>query len=111
LLQEFESVRRNYKNYQQGIQLYPTSAEIYFFLALGLRDFGRTQEAIAFATEASQLLPNNLILKLEKQFLLPIIYETEEEVDFYRDQFTQSLEELQQISLDTPEAKSSALWL
>ncbi|MBW4638132.1 MAG: tetratricopeptide repeat protein [Gloeocapsa sp. UFS-A4-WI-NPMV-4B04] len=97
------------KTYQQGIQLYPTSAEIYFFLALGLRDFGRTQEAITFATEASQLLPNNLILKLEKQFLLPIIYETEEEVDFYRQQFTQSLEELQQISLDTPEAKSSAL--
>jgi predicted O-linked N-acetylglucosamine transferase (SPINDLY family) len=98
------------KTYQEGIQYYPKAAEFYFFLALALRDFGRTQEAIVFATEASQLLPNNLILKLEKQFLLPIIYETEEEIDFYRHQFTQGLEELiQQISLDTPEAKKSAL--
>jgi predicted O-linked N-acetylglucosamine transferase (SPINDLY family) len=98
------------KNYQEAIQLYPKAAELYFFLALALRDFGRTQEAIAFVTEASQLLPDNLILKLEKQFLLPIIYENEEEIDLYRIQFLQGLEELiQQISLDTPEGKSSAL--
>lgn len=98
------------KIYQEGIKLYPKTADLYFLLALALQQFGRTQEAIAFVTEASQLLPDSLTLKLEKQRLLPIIYETEEEIDFYRRRFVQGLEELiQQTSLDTPEARESAL--
>lgn len=98
------------KTYQEGIQLYPKDGKLYFWLAIALRDIGRTQEAIALTTEASQLLPDNLFLKIEKQFLLPIIYDTEEEIDFYRHQFAQGLEELiEQLSLDTPEAISSAL--
>jgi len=96
--------------YQEGIKLYPKAADLYFFLALALQDFGRIQEAIAVASEASQLLPDSLMLKLEKQRLLPIIYETEKEIEFYRCRFTQGLEELiQQTSLNTPEDKKSAL--
>ncbi len=61
-------------------------------------------------SEASRLLPNILTLKLEKQRLFPVIYETEEEINFYRCRFTQGLEELiQQTSLDTTETKDSAL--
>jgi len=98
------------KTYQKAIKLYPNTADLYFFLAVSLQDFGLTQKAIAVASEASQLLPDNLTLKLEKQRLLPIVYETEQEVEFYRCRFSQGLEELiQQTSLDTPEARKSAL--
>lgn len=98
------------KTYQEGIKLYPKSTELYFSFALALQDFGRTQEAIAVLTEASQLLPEFFNLKIEKQRMLPVVYETEEEVDFYRHRFIQGLEELvQQISLDTPESRRSAL--
>ena len=98
------------ETYQAGIKLYPQAAELYFWQAGVLRDFGRTQEAIAFATEASRLIPDNLLLKLVPQFLLPVIYETEEEIESCRHRFTQGLEDLiQQTSLDTPEARKSAL--
>ncbi len=98
------------KTYQEAINIYPTIANIYFFLALALQDFGHTQEAIAVASEASQLLPDSLMLKLEKQRMLPIIYETEQEIEFYRCRFAQGLDELiQQTSLNTPEDKNSAL--
>jgi predicted O-linked N-acetylglucosamine transferase (SPINDLY family) len=98
------------KTYQQAIKLYPQAAELYFWQATVLRDFGRTQEAITFATEASRLLPDSLVLKLVPQFLLPVIYETEEEIGFYRQKFIQCLEDLiQQTSLNTPEARNSAL--
>ncbi|MBW4639531.1 MAG: tetratricopeptide repeat protein [Gloeocapsa sp. UFS-A4-WI-NPMV-4B04] len=98
------------ETYQAGIKLYPQAAELYFWQAGVLRDLGRTQEAIAFAIEASRLIPDSLLLKLEPQFLLPVIYETEEEIDAYRQRFIQGLEELiQHTSLDTPEARKSAL--
>lgn len=108
--QSLNQYEETIKTYQEGIQLYPQASELYFFLALALRNFGRTQEAIAVATEASQLLPDTLALKLEKQYILPIIYESEEEIDFYRRRFFQGLENLiQQTPLDTPEARKSAL--
>jgi len=98
------------KTYQEGIKLYPKDSNLYFFLAVALRDFGYVHEAIAVVDEASRLLPDVLTLKLERQRLLPVIYETEEEIDFYRCRFTQGLEELiQQTSLDTTETKNSAL--
>uniref|UniRef100_A0A0C1QXT0 protein O-GlcNAc transferase n=1 Tax=Tolypothrix bouteillei VB521301 TaxID=1479485 RepID=A0A0C1QXT0_9CYAN len=98
------------KTYKEGIQLYPKSPELYLSLSLALQEFGRTEEAIVVVSEASQLLPHITILQLEKQRILPILYDTEEEVNFYRQRFAQGLEELiQQTSLDTPEARQNAL--
>lgn len=98
------------KVYQDGILHYPESVTLYLHLTFALQGYGRIQEAIAVASEASQLLPNHLALKLEKQRLLPIIYDTPEEIDFYRNRFAQHLEDLiQQTSLDSPEARKNAL--
>lgn len=98
------------KAYQEGIKHYPTDAELYLRLSMTLQDWGRVEEAIAVANEASQLLPNNLALQREKQRLLPIIYDTPEEIDFYRCRFAQYLDDLiQQTSLDSLESKKTAL--
>ncbi|MBW4575450.1 MAG: tetratricopeptide repeat protein [Aphanothece sp. CMT-3BRIN-NPC111] len=97
------------KTYQNGLRHYPTAGELYFRLVTALQDFGRIQEAIAVANEALQLLPNDFTLKLEKARLLPIIYETSEEIDFYRSRFTQELEALiQETTLDSCEAINNA---
>jgi predicted O-linked N-acetylglucosamine transferase (SPINDLY family) len=98
------------QTYKQGLQLYPKSPEIFLSLALALQEFGRTEEAIAVVNEASEILPNILTFKLEKQRILPILYDNPEEIDDYRQRFTQGLAELiQQTSLETPEARKSAL--
>ncbi|GAX41100.1 group 1 glycosyl transferase [Tolypothrix sp. NIES-4075] len=96
--------------YEEAIRVYPNSANLYFQYALTLQVFGRTKKAIAIASQASQLLPDVLALKLESQRMLPIIYENKDEIYFYRQRFIHGLQELiEQTSLDTAEAKKSAL--
>ncbi|WP_315792062.1 tetratricopeptide repeat protein [Fischerella sp. JS2] len=98
------------RTYQAGIKLYPESAILYFELSITLQVFGRPQEAIAVAEQASQLLPHVLSLKIQQQCTLPILYETEAEIDYYRQRFTQGLEQLvQQTYLESIEDKSNAL--
>lgn len=98
------------KTYQAGIKLYPESAILYFELSITLQVFGRPQEAIAVAEQASQLLPHVLSLKIQQQCTLPILYETEAEIDYYRQRFTQGLEQLiQQTYLESIEDKSNVL--
>jgi len=95
--------------YQEGIKHYPTATELYVRLLITLQYLGRIQEAIAVANQALQLLPNDVALKLENTRLLPVLYETPEEIDFYRCRFTQKLDDLiQQTFLDSPEAINNA---
>lgn len=97
-------------NYQQALQLKPHDQDILSILIVALQESGRTQEAIAFATEATQLLPKSVDLRLKKHLILPLIYETEDEIDFYRQRFTQGLEKLiHQTSLESPEGRKNAL--
>ncbi|HIK27431.1 MAG: tetratricopeptide repeat protein [Oscillatoriaceae bacterium SKW80] len=96
--------------YREGIKLYPGDANLYSCWAIALQEYGQVEEAIALLTEASQLAPNNLTLKIQKQFMLPIIYDNEAEIEFYRNEYVQGLENLiQQTSLQTPEERKSAL--
>jgi predicted O-linked N-acetylglucosamine transferase (SPINDLY family) len=95
---------------REGLLIYPTAVNLYNNLVFLLQELGRTQEAIEVATEASVLLPSDLTLRLTKYLTLPILYQTEEEIDGYRCQFLKGLEELiQQTSLDTLEARDNAL--
>ncbi len=94
---------------REGVLLYPTVVEFYQRLVLLLQAIGRNQEAIAIASEASQLFPDDLSLRLAKSLTLPILYETPEEIDSCRRQFSQALEELiHQTFLDTTEAINKA---
>ncbi len=91
--------------YRQAIATNPKHFGSYLNLLNVLVAKDEMDEAIAVANQASRLLPNHLALQLANARLLPIIYDTPEEIDFYRDRFTQHLEELiRQTSLDNPEA-------
>ena len=97
-------------HYQKALELQPDDLECLNYLVFALQDSGRTQEATELAAKASRSLSDNLTLKFKSNLLLPIIYETEAEIEIYRNQFAQGLNELiQQTRLDTPEAKEEAL--
>ncbi len=96
--------------YREGIKLYPGDAYLYSCWAIALQEYGQTEEAIAVLAEASQLAPDNLTVKIQKQFLLPILYESEAEIEFYRNEYARGLESLiQQTSLQTSEESKNAL--
>ena len=75
-----------------------------------LEQCNRTREAIAAAREASLLFPEEMLLKLKEATLLPLLYESREEVDEYRHRFADSLLRLSgELRLDTPHGNRSAL--
>jgi predicted O-linked N-acetylglucosamine transferase (SPINDLY family) len=105
-LEDYEAA---FNIYREGINLYPNADWLYLNLALAWQDYGNTEKAIAVLIQALQVLPDNFNLKLYQQLMLPIIYETTEEIKYYRQRFTQGLEVLvQQTSLETPEAIDAA---
>ncbi len=71
---------------------------------------GYTKEAISSAETAAELVPNEYVFQLLKNLLLPIVYDTPEEIEYYRQRFIQKLDNLiQQTSLETPEDKINTL--
>jgi tetratricopeptide (TPR) repeat protein len=95
---------------QEGIRCYPTNAQLHFYLIQRLPQVGKIQEAISAAETALTLLPNEYVFKIIKNLIIPIVYNTSEEISFYRQRFIQGLQNLiQQTSLETPEEKTNAL--
>jgi predicted O-linked N-acetylglucosamine transferase (SPINDLY family) len=95
---------------RQGIKLYPTDGRLHFSLIIDLRRSGYIQEAILIAENAAQLLPDDYTFQILKYLIVPSIYESQEEINFYRQRFTQGLQDLiQQTSLKTIEEQKSAL--
>ncbi|MEP0815708.1 MULTISPECIES: glycosyltransferase [Trichocoleus] len=96
--------------YREAVQAYPTATKLYFDLISALRDDGQTEAAIAAATDALSLLPNDLSLKLAQQLTLPILYATTEEIAVSRQRFSQGLARIgAELDLSTPEASKNAL--
>jgi tetratricopeptide (TPR) repeat protein len=96
--------------YQQGINHHPQASILYLSLIWLLQNYGQIQEAIALADRGLQVFPEDLALKLEKVRLMPVVYETQVEVDFYRDRFTKNLENLvRHTTFNSLDAKKNAL--
>lgn len=71
---------------------------------------GRIQEAIASAEVASRLLPNDYTFAILKNLLVPIIYESQDEISFYRQRYIRGLQSLiEETSLETAEERKNAL--
>ncbi|MEG4442514.1 hypothetical protein QUB47_08960 [Microcoleus sp. AT9_B5] len=94
---------------EEGIRYYPTAGKLHFELIKICQQKGLTKQAISNAERATDLLQNEYVFKLLKHLTLPIIYNTSQEILFYRDRFVRELENLiQQTSLTTPEDKTNA---
>lgn len=94
---------------EQGIRHYPTAGQLHFQLIKICQQNGRTQQAISSAETAAQILPNEYVFQLLKHLTLPIVYDTLDEILFYKERFVTELDKLiQQTSLQTPESKINA---
>lgn len=68
----------------------PNSA-LYEYYIERLEKCNRTEEAIAVANAAARLFPGEVIFKLREALLLPVLYDTPEQVDYYRRRYTEGL--------------------
>ena len=74
-----------------------------------LLESGRTGEALEAAAEARRKLPWDLSLKFRNAMMLPIVYDSEAEIDFFRDRFLTGVTDFaRQIPLDTLEGARRA---
>jgi predicted O-linked N-acetylglucosamine transferase (SPINDLY family) len=103
-------LKEYFNTLQQGIQLYPKEGRLHFSFIIDLRRNGHIQEAISSSEKANECLPDDYTFKILRYLIVPSIYENQEEINFYRQRFTQGLQDLvQQTSLKTTEEKNSAL--
>ncbi|MEH2078263.1 MAG: tetratricopeptide repeat protein [Nostoc sp.] len=99
-----------FNSLQQGIKLYPTDGRLHFSLIIDLRQNGRIQEAILSAEKAANCLSDDYTFQILKYLTVPLIYENQGEINFYRQRYTQGLQNLiQHTSLKTTEEQHSAL--
>ena len=94
---------------EQGISHYPTAGQLHFQLIKICQQNGHTQQAISSAERASEILPNEYVFQLLKHLTLPIVYDTSDEIQFYKERFVGELDKLiQETSLKTPESQINA---
>jgi len=104
---EYDLAISHFKNFlatQKG------EVEVYLCLSLALQETGQTESAIELVTEALKIFPNEISLQLENLRILPILYDNQQQIEFYRQRFTQGWQKLiQQTDLENPESRKSAL--
>lgn len=95
---------------QEGIRHYPKADELHFPLIALLQTQGRVEEAIASAETASRLRPKNYAFKIFNYLMLPLVYSSEEEINFYRHRYELGLQSLiQETPLQNAEDRRNAL--
>ncbi|WP_293335650.1 tetratricopeptide repeat protein [Microcoleus sp. CAWBG58] len=95
---------------EQGIRHYPTAGQLHFEIIKICQQNGRIQQAISSAERATQILPDEYVFKLLRHLTLPIVYDTPDDIQFYRERYVRELETLiQQTSLNNPQSKINAL--
>ncbi|MFE1746470.1 tetratricopeptide repeat protein [Coleofasciculus sp. H7-2] len=95
---------------QEGICFHPITGKLHFYLIKLLQQNGQIEEAISSADKASQLLPNEYVFKIFKNLILPAIYDTHDEINFYRQRFIEGIQNLiKQTTIETLGDKTNAL--
>ena len=93
-----------------GLDRCDPSPSLYEYYVERLEKCNRTEEAIAAAREATLLFPDDLIFRVREALLLPIFYDSKEQVVDYRNRFTEGLHRLiSEVRLDTLLDQSRAL--
>jgi protein O-GlcNAc transferase len=93
-----------------GLERCPPSPELHEYYIERLEKCNQTEAAIAAAQTAAQLFPDTLIFRFREALLLPVFYDSPEQIDYYRNRFTAGLHRLiSEIPLATPAAAQRAL--
>jgi protein O-GlcNAc transferase len=95
---------------RQGILLHENSEQLRYELVIKLMRSNQHQAAIASAEVAMKKLPESYLFKLLNALLLPLAYDSLEEIEFYRDRFTVALQNLiEETLLETTNQQENAL--
>ncbi|PHV62814.1 tetratricopeptide repeat protein [Cyanobacterium aponinum] len=78
--------------YQEAIKIYPDNILFYQRLIFFVQHLFDGQTAINLVEKFLLQQPNNLALKMESQKILPRVYESTEEIAYYRERFTRLLD-------------------
>lgn len=95
---------------QEGVRTCPPSSRLYHAWIDLLEDSNRTRDAIDKAREAGSRFPDELGFKLRERLILPILYDTPEEIDFHRKRYSAGLQALiEEVDLSSEADRRSAL--
>jgi predicted O-linked N-acetylglucosamine transferase (SPINDLY family) len=95
---------------QEGLAGCEPDQELYGEAIFALEEANRTEEARLLARRAKEIFPHATYLGLSEALMLPVLYETEQEVDEYRARFAAGLDALVAgLRLETPEECRRAL--
>ncbi len=95
---------------REGIKRCKPSAKLTRAYVYKLEKLNRTEEAIAAAREATQMFPDDIWLRIQEKLLLPIVYQSSNEVQRCRQRFSDGLVALTgDIPLNTPRECEKAL--
>ncbi|MCW6036662.1 glycosyl transferase family 1 [Spirulina subsalsa FACHB-351] len=95
---------------EQGINYYPEAGHLYFLLITDLRRRGKVEQALPWVEKATEKLPCDYTFQLLKHLIVPALYHTTEEIEFYRERFSKGLDNLmKQTQLNSPEDRNIAL--
>jgi protein O-GlcNAc transferase len=99
--------------FEEFLESHPTAIDIYLNLCSCYLKTNQTRSAINLVNKAFELFPDNLenlVFTRLDQSILPILYEDIEEIKFYRERFSQRLDELiEKINLHSFTNKKSFL--
>ena len=95
---------------RQGLDRCAPSPALHEYYIERLEKCNRTEEAIAAAREAALRFPDELIFRLREALLLPIFYDSREQIQYYRNRFTEGLHRLiREVRLESPLERQRAL--
>jgi predicted O-linked N-acetylglucosamine transferase (SPINDLY family) len=96
---------------ERGLHVCAPSSRLYRFAVMALAESNRTKEAIQTAQMAAALFPEEaLSFNLKAKLLLPVFYDTPEEITYYHDRFSTGITELlAELRLNTLHEKRRAL--
>jgi protein O-GlcNAc transferase len=95
---------------QEGLALCEPNEQLYSEAVFTIAEANRTDEALLLLHRAKQLFPGVRHFQLWEALLLPVLYDTEGEIEYYRARFKTGLEALVKgIQLNTREEYRGAL--
>jgi protein O-GlcNAc transferase len=85
-----------------GLERCPPSPELHEYYIERLEKCNQTEAAIEAAQKATQLFPDKLIFRLREALLLPVFYDSPEQIEYYRNRFTDGLHRvIREVKLDS----------
>ena len=95
---------------RQGIARCAPSESLHEYYIERLEKCNRTEAAIEAARQAATLFPDQVIFRLREALTLPILYDTQQQIDSYRRRFAEGLQRIiREVPLETPGQRESAL--